>query len=126
MNHNKSCIQLPHEHAPSKQPKNLASPSATSSNGSEGVFDFFGLPRELRDKIYEQPVLMEHQRLPVDTGEDFLMKAKKLRTSLLLICHQFKREYSERCDKQQMLCLRDYWGVIPSHASVAVRDKAER
>lgn len=86
----------------------------SATNDNNRVFDFFGLPRELRDKIYDQPTLLEHQQLPAlgSDGINFLMKAKKLRTSLLLINRQFEREYRERCSGRQALCLQHYPGTI--------------
>ena len=91
-----------------------------SANSSTRFFDFFGLPRELRDKIFEQPVLFEYEHLPTSSTYDFITKAKKLRTSLLLVSRQFCDEYTERCTGQQVLCLQDHcetWGgtaLIPS------------
>ena len=78
------------------------------ANDSTRFFDFFGLPRELRDKIYEQPVLFEYEHLPVSSREDLITKAKKLRTSLLSVSRQFRDEYTERCAEQQVLCMRDH------------------
>ena len=79
---------------------------------SAHIFRFFDLPRELRDKIYEQPVLMEHWRIPslMVNGHDHdrYVRGEKLNTSLLLVNRQFRDEYTERCSDQQTLCLRDY------------------
>ena len=79
-----------------------------SANDSARFFDFFGLPRELRDNIYEQPVLFEYEHLPTDREKDLITKAKKLRTSLLLVSRQFREEYTERCTGQEILCIRDH------------------
>ena len=78
------------------------------ANDSTRFFDFFGLPRELRDKIYEQPVLFEYEHLTMSSMSDLITKAKKLRTSLLSVSRQFRDEYTERCAGQQVLCMRDY------------------
>lgn len=96
--------------------------SRVATHNNNGVFNFFGLPRELRDRIYEEPILVEHQQLTTFANQDtcFLMKAKKLRTSLLLVNRQFKREYSERCSGRQVLCLKnhsdasEYVEVVPA------------
>lgn len=62
------------------------------ANDSTRFFDFFGLPRELRGKIYEQPVLFEYEHLPMSSDADLITKAKKLRTSLLSVSRQFRDE----------------------------------
>jgi len=91
-----------------------------AANNSTQFFDFFALPRELRDKIYEQPVLSEYEHLPTKSEDDLITKAKKLRTSLLSVSRQFRDEYAERCAGQQVLCMRDHcatWAdrvVLPS------------
>lgn len=110
----------------SKPSATAVSSTIATSDSSEGMLNFFDLPRELRDKIYEQPVLFENQRLP-STEKGFFIKAKKLRTSLLLINRQFKREYSEQCEKQQALCFRDRpGGGTLKREKVTIKDKAER
>lgn len=101
--------------------------SIVATNGNSKVFNFFGLPRELRDKIYEQPTLVEHEKLTPFANDDtcFLMKAKKLRTSLLLINRQFKREYGERCSGKQVLCLKDHPDVSEYVEVVPALNKAQ-
>lgn len=73
------------------------------------IFRFFDLPRELRDKIHEQPVLMEQWHAPTIMllDRDRYTQGEKLNTSLLLVNRQFRDEYTERCLDQQTLCLRD-------------------
>jgi hypothetical protein len=96
----------------------LSTPTSTSN--STRFFDFFGLPRELRDKIYEQPVLFEYEHLSTNSENGLITKAKKLRTSLLRVSRQFRDEYTETCTGQEALCIRDHckiWGrkaVLPS------------
>lgn len=115
----KASAQLTADSEPGKPVATLSSIPASASDSTR-FFDFFGLPRELRDKIYEQPVLFEYEHLPANSEKDFITKAKKLRTSLLLVSRQFRDEYTERCIGQQVLCLRDHcetWGssaIIPS------------
>jgi hypothetical protein len=88
-------------------------PSSEEVQDTMDIFRFFDLPRELRDKVHEQPVLVEHWHmrpftdLP-DAGDHyFCTKAEKLRTSLLLVNRQFRDEYVEQCMTQQVLCLSD-------------------
>jgi hypothetical protein len=72
------------------------------------VFDFFGLPLELRDRIYEHPVLLEDEQLPERSAKDFKTKIRKLRTSLLLVSRQFHYEYRKICASQQVLYMEDH------------------
>lgn len=55
---------------------------------------------------------MEHWHIPSlmlnDYGHDRYTQGEKLSTSLLLVNHQFRDEYTERCSDQSTLCLRDY------------------
>lgn len=83
------------------------SPVATSSEDTAQIFRFFDLPRELRDNIYEQPVLVEHWYMRPDMWDDLCIRAEKLNTSPLLVNRQFRDEYTKRCQDQQVLCLRD-------------------
>jgi hypothetical protein len=72
------------------------------------VFDFFGLPLELRDRIYEHPVLLEEAYLPERSTRDFKTRIRKLRTSLLLVSQQFHYEYRKVCAPQQVLYMEDH------------------
>ena len=47
----------------SGQPVVARSSMPAPANAPTRFFDFFALPRELRDKIYEQPVLFEYEHL---------------------------------------------------------------
>jgi hypothetical protein len=93
-------------------------------NDSTRLFDFSGLPRELRDKIYEEPVLFEYEHLPAIGEPDWITKAKKLRTSLLLVSRQFRDEYTERCAGQQVLCMRDHCMVRGAQAILPSPNRA--
>jgi hypothetical protein len=95
-----------------------------SVDTSARPFDFFGLPRELRDKIYEQPVLFEYEHLPAIGELDWITKAKKLRTSLLLVRRQFRSEYAERCTGRQILCMRDHCLVRGAEAILPSPNRA--
>lgn len=117
----KAHVQHVHQEDSSKPHADYITSSIAATGDNSKVFNFFGLPRELRDKIYEQPTLVEHEKLTPFANQDtcFLLKAKKLRTSLLLINRQFKQEYGERCSGQQVLCLKnctdatEYVDVVP-------------
>jgi hypothetical protein len=95
-----------------------------SANDSTRFFDFFGLPRELRDKIYEQPVLFEYEHLPTNGQDDLISKVKKLRTSLLQMSRQFRDEYTERCAGQQVLCMRDHCQFWADHTLLPSPNRA--
>lgn len=100
-----------HSHMAESVPSEAVINLATKSHGdSAHIFRFFELPRELRDKIYEQPVLMEHWHIfsLMLNHHDRYTQGEKLSTSLLLVNHQFRDEYTERCWDQPTLCLRDY------------------
>jgi hypothetical protein len=72
-------------------------------------FDFFGLPLELRDMIYDQPQLFETQTmLPSRKGYPFRMAANKPDSSLLLVSKQFSSEYKRRCEGRVELSVADY------------------
>lgn len=94
------------------------------ANAPTRFFDFFALPRELRDKIYEQPVLFEYEHLTAIGELDWITKAKKLRTSLLLVSRQFRDEYAEKCAGNQVLCMRDHCGVRGAQAILSSPHRA--
>jgi hypothetical protein len=72
-------------------------------------FDFFGLPLELREMIYDQPQLFETQTmLPSRVGYPFRMAANKPDSSLLLVSKQFSSEYKRRCEGRVELSVADY------------------
>lgn len=81
---------------------------AAESDTETGYFGFFGLPRELRDMIYKQDCLWEHELLQMDEYFDPVTKVVRLRTSLLLVNHQMHDEYKEQCEDQQVLRMRDH------------------
>jgi len=88
-------------------------------------FRFFDLPRELRDEIYEQPVLREHFNIPtlMLEGHSRHIQGKKLSASLLLVSRQFRDEYTERCLDQQILCLRDWLDFSDTMGVLTVLDE---
>jgi hypothetical protein len=104
--------------------ESIITASSTSSlvNNSTRLFDFFGLPRELRDKIYEQPVLMDHWLVPTYLEHDIHIEAVKLRMSLLLVNRQFRDEYTERCEDQQALFLHDAFTSLEDASILAEFD----
>jgi hypothetical protein len=72
------------------------------------VFGFFGLPLELRDRIYDHSMLLEDEQLPERSARVFKTKIRKLRTSLLLVSRQFHDEYRKICASQQVLYMEDH------------------
>lgn len=83
---------------------------------TEILWDFrnLGKPKDLiarwegsDDKIYEQPVLMNHWLVPFYLEHDIQIEAEKLRMTLLLVNHQFRDEFTEWCEDQQALYLHD-------------------
>lgn len=97
---------------------------AKSHEDPAHIFRFFDLPRELRDMIYEQPILMQHwhTRTPMLDDHCLYTKGKKLDTSLLLVSRQFRNEYTERCLDQQTLSLRDCFDFSDAIGLMTVLD----
>lgn len=56
-------------------------------------FDFFGVPRELRDMIYNQPGLSDQSLYCEPKRRGLKMTVRKPSTSMLLVNRQFLREY---------------------------------
>ena len=75
-----------------------SSKSTTKAHGT-GYFDFFGLPPEIRDMIYDLPQMLDHET-PLSYYDDGWpkMAATKPRTSLLMVNSQFSSEYEKRCN----------------------------
>lgn len=74
-------------------------------------FNFFALPSEIRDMIYDQPEMLE-QETPLHHFEGIYysslpMGAIKPRTPLLLVNHQFSSEYKARCEGRSGLVISD-------------------
>jgi len=74
-----------------------------------GIFTFFLLSRELRDMIYDQPGLLENQRLPSFRGYSTQIVATKPRMNLRLVNRQFNAEYMERCEGRKGLLVRSFY-----------------
>ena len=82
----------------------ITQPSLVAKSREENshIFRFYDLLRELRDKIYEQPILMEHFNMPtimLDNHSRYI-QGEKVSASLLLVSRQFRDEYTERCSDQ--------------------------
>jgi hypothetical protein len=74
-------------------------------------FDFFGLPLEIRDMVYDQPQLLVYERIIDNRGLQhmgpYYMEATKADPSLLLVNHQFGSEYKKRCEERSGLSMSD-------------------
>ena len=88
--------------------------SLPEGNQAPSYFDFFGLPPEIRDMIYDLPEMLD-QEAPLYHCEDTLhlhylsggMAATKPRTSLLLLNRQFISEYGKRCEGRSGLFISE-------------------
>jgi hypothetical protein len=71
-------------------------------------FDFFGLPPELRDMIYDQPQLFETQTV-ISNCDLYLthIAADKPCSSLLLVSKQIGSEYKRTCERRAGLSVVD-------------------
>lgn len=92
---------------------------AENSEGTEylgkDVFDFFGLPRELRNEIYS--LLTEIKHLSLDPEEEDMHPTKAYITAvplaqLFTLCHQFKTEYEEMFKHGLQVTFQDMGGRI--------------
>lgn len=115
--------QLAAELTVSESTTSEGSSKTTAQDASPPYFDFFGLPRELRDKIYEQPVLFERDWVPDRHDLHFELEVRKLRTSLLLVDRQFHNEYRERCEAHQVLYVQDHPEALEDR-DLDLKDKA--
>ncbi|KAK5124222.1 hypothetical protein LTR85_001925 [Meristemomyces frigidus] len=78
-----------------------------------GVFDFFSLPRELRDQIYEE-ALQYKKKFQSQHGAR--IRGRRIaEVSLQLVSKQFRQEYLERAERETCLVIVDrdhYHGEI--------------
>jgi hypothetical protein len=73
-----------------------------------GYFDFFGLPLELREMIYDQAQLFETQTVVSNCGiYPTHIAADRPCSSLLLVSKQFGSEYKRRCEGRAGLSVAD-------------------
>jgi hypothetical protein len=83
--------------------------STSTSDHDDKAFEFFKLPRELRDLIYEQTGMLKQQtQLQYEhniANASKPLSAIKMHTSLLLVSRQFNKEYRESRESQVGLCL---------------------
>ena len=70
-----------------------------------GVFDFFNLPRELRDQIYADCLQF---KVKFESQHGVRLRGRRVaQGSLLQINHQFRHEYLERAEKETCLVIVD-------------------
>lgn len=71
----------------------------------DGIFNFFALPRELRDKIYEESLQFKKKFEP---QHGVRLRARRIvAVELLLVNRQFHNEYLERAEKKTCLIIVD-------------------
>jgi hypothetical protein len=88
--------------------------SDSENNQAPSYFEFFGLPPEIRDMIYDQSQMLD-QETPLRHHADILdldypsnqMAFTKPYTSLLLVNSQFSSEYAKRCEGRLGLFISD-------------------
>ena len=85
-----------------------------TASAEERIFDFFKLPRKLRDAIYNKlGVEIELASGWDDEGrsKSFGVKMKKGPSAkLLLVSHQFKTEYEQQVRRKPTIIFRDFGG----------------
>lgn len=92
----------------------MAPDMATPSYSRAGVFDFFGLPRELRDVIYDQETLTGTHCVAIDDAIDGVVELVTTvsLTNLLLVSRSFSDEYADRRQHLQIARLDDLTGSL--------------
>lgn len=102
---------------------------SSSGQTSRDIFDFFGLPPELRDAIYDLDNTVDYCDLPSATGLDQVvnLRTRVPLTNLLLVNRQFSHEYTARCQALKTVTVRDTakdaYEDITAHAKA--RDAAQ-
>ena len=105
--------------------------SAAAIPGNASVFDFFRLPRELRDMIYGQPQLLEEKPVEIKSSNALILTATVPRTSLLLVSRQFNQEFSDGCFQARTFSIRQsdmtkpIWSLSPAIAADTTSLKPE-
>lgn len=67
-----------------------------SNRDPKNIFSFFGLPRELRDAIYDESLTVDGALRLGPNGELHTRYKNLTTTNLLLVSRQFKHEYHDR------------------------------
>lgn len=89
----------------------VALPVEATSTEPTKFFNFFGLPRELRDMIYNQPGLFAENLYCRGSAYGPKMTVRKPSTSMLLVNRQFSREYNQSAQDEVTLLAKycDEW-----------------
>lgn len=74
---------------------NIGASNAGAAETSTPFFDFFGLPRELRNMVYDQPCFFDTHLCCEPSCTNFKITVRKPTIAMLLVSHQFSREYRE-------------------------------
>lgn len=81
---------------------------------AKDFFDFFGLPRELRDHIYDNATVCK--TINVGRSRRLWFYASHLpTTNLLLVGRQFRDEYRHRVSKLLAITVEDHLGPLEDH-----------
>lgn len=83
-----------------------------AGNRTRDIFDFFGLPRELRDFVYEYSLTGSHAfQLSEDARDDSYLSIRADHlpvTNLLLVNRQFREEYADAANGKSALVMEDH------------------
>lgn len=80
-----------------------------ASDSRERFFDLFGLPRELRDQIYDEVLDGEPDVDLAKTNGMFTTVKHAMTSRLALVSHQFSEECKGRALQKTLLVLKDNW-----------------
>jgi hypothetical protein len=100
------------------------------AQSSRGIFDFFGLPRELRNEIYS---MLTHVKTlcrgrnaeGVATQFEASIKSAPIPKAFSL-CRQFKTEYEEAFEDGMTLVIRDLWSGMKTPSTAGWLDNITR
>ena len=121
-------LELHSTNMPDNESLHLVS-SATKVEG-ERVFDFFGLPAEVRNEIYSmltEDIIIEDGYLDIKSvpGAHITIRQKGLLRPLLLN-RRFKEEYQEEVDRHQTLVFQDNGDQWPTFNPCSIMSKVSR
>lgn len=103
-----------------------ARPVANNSDRPFQYFNFFGLSRELRDMIYDQPCMLDDTVLGGDDFDGVMgdgnlvhVAATKPRVFMCLVNKKFSTEYGERCEGRKKPFVRScQFTILENHTKL--------
>lgn len=95
-----------------------------ASSGEEKTFNFFGLPRELRDRIYDHLTGASKDAIRFVKCSNYWPDEVSVECAPLIgaltLCHQFKDEYEERTRGYSTLIIKDLYCSFESPVLMSI------